>query len=267
MIGADFDAFAALMDDAATLLGKPALGDRQIGLYFAALADQPFPAVKAATLAHMRDPQRGRFMPTPADVIAQIAGMGAQDGRPGAEEAWALCLRGQDEAETIVWTSEMAQAWEVARAVLPDEIGARMAFKEAYGRMVETSRRERRTAEWSVSLGHDPQRREVAIGHAVTAGRLPASEMPIALPAPQRGVPMLAFIGDLAASADAPEDCRARLLEIRERIAAQQEAPSDDATEKARTQQLKDRAMAQVIPLLARESGQVKNEEAANGAA
>lgn len=266
MIPADFDAFAALMDDAATLLGKPALGERQMGLYFAALADQPFAAVKAATLAHMRDPQRGRFMPTPADVIAQINGiLEQQDGRPGAEEAWALCLRCQDEAETIVWTAEMAQAWEVARAVLPDEIGARMAFKEAYARMTDEARRARQPAAWSVSLGHDPQRRTAAVNAAVDAGRLLESQRLEALPAPRRGVTLLTYVGELAARSDAPEDCRVRLLEIRDRLAQQAEVPSEDATAKALTAEMKEAAMARVIPLLARQAAQQEAASAAHG--
>ena len=261
MIPADFDAFAALMDDAATLLGKPALGDRQIGLYFAALADKPMDAVRAAVLAHMRDPQRGRFMPVPADVIAQIDGMvEQQDGRPGAEEAWALALRGQDEADTIVWTAEMSQAWAVARVVLPDEVGARMAFKETYARLVAENRRARLPAVWTVSLGHDPQRRDAAIGAAVSAGRLPASEMPVALPEPRSDLTLLQYVGELAARPDAPADCRARLLEIRERLASQGEVFSEDAFEKERTQQLKEQAAARVMPLLVREAE--KNEAA-----
>ena len=260
----DIEQFQALVDDAATLLGKPPLGDRQTALYFGILADYPIEAVEAGLKAHMRDPQRGRFMPTPADVVAQIDGMvEQQDGRPGTEEAWALALRGQDEADTIVWTAEMSQAWVVARVVLPDEVGARMAFKETYARLVAENRRARLPAEWTVSLGHDPQRRDAAIGAAVSAGRLPASEMPVALPAPRRDLTLLRYVGELAARPDAPADCRARLLEIRDRLASQGEVFSEDAFEKERTQQLKEQAAARVMPLLVREA---ENNEAADQA-
>lgn len=245
-----FKEFAADLEAVFKLYGKEPTADQK-GLFFRVLRAFPLVAVKRGLESHMADPHRGRFAPLPADVVAQIESLiEQQDGRPGAEEAWALCLRCQDEAETIVWTAEMAQAWEVARAVLPDEIGARMAFKEAYGRMTDEARRERQPAKWSVSLGHDPQRRSVAISAAVDAGRLPPSEMPLALPAPQRGLMLLQYVGELAARPDAPDECRARLLEIRDRLAKQAEVPSEDADAKARTQQLKDRIAAAVAARL-----------------
>jgi hypothetical protein len=247
----DVDDFNALMDDAADMLGRDKLGERQLGLHFAALADHSLPMVRAALLAHMRDPQRGRFMPTPADVIAQIAVLREQDGRPGVEEAWAVCVRSQDEAETVVWTQEMAQAWGVARAVLPDEVGARMAFKEAYQRLMAEARRIGDRPVWTASLGSDLQRRRAVVAEALAAKRLPISELPLALPAPQRGVPMLAFVGELAARADAPASCRARLLAIRERLASGAAKPSAAEAERQRTAALK----AQAAQLVAQHGG------------
>ena len=38
-----------------------------------------------------------------------------QDGRPGADEAWAIALGALDEADTVVWTDEMAEAFAIAR--------------------------------------------------------------------------------------------------------------------------------------------------------
>jgi hypothetical protein len=242
----EFRAFGELLDNVYGLYGKePTAGQKAV--FFKALEGYPFGAVSAALSTHMQDAQRGRFAPLPADVVAQIDGMVEQhDGRPGAEEAWALVLRGQDEAETVVWTGEMAQAWDVARIVMPDEVGARMAFKEAYSRMTSEARRARLPAVWSVSLGHDPQRRQAAIGAAVIAGRLPASEMPPALPAPS-AQPLLA----LEHAPSIPEGARAALRRLREKLARTQDAESLDAAEKARTQQLKDETDARVAARLA----------------
>jgi hypothetical protein len=239
---AEFPQFAALLDSIAGLMQKPAPEAKQAALFFKVVQELPLRAVEKALFAHMRDKDRGRFFPLPADVFAQIEGMvEEQDGRPGVEEAWALVLRGQDEAETIVWTVEMAEAWEVARVVLPDEVGARMAFKETYGRMSSEARRAHMPAVWSVSLGHDPQRRNAAIGAAVVAGRLPVSEMPLALPAPS-AQPLLA----LEHATGIPDDARAALRRLRESLGRKAEAPSTDAAEKARTDELKAQAAALV---------------------
>lgn len=104
---------------------------------------------------------------TVQDVLSRIA-----DGRPGADEAWAMIP--QDEAGSVVWTDEMAQAWGTARFLLRenDRVGARMAFKEAYQKLVADARDQRRPVHWTPSLGHDKAGREAVIVEAVKAGRL-----------------------------------------------------------------------------------------------
>lgn len=96
---------------------------------------------------------------TLAAVIERI-----DDGRPGADEAWAMLPR--DEATTTVWTSEMAEAWGVSSG-LEDQVAARMAFKEMYSRIVATARAERRSPTWQVSLGHDRDARALPVVEAV----------------------------------------------------------------------------------------------------
>lgn len=255
MRNTEFDAFAAELKSVFSMYGKePSLDQR--GMFFKVLKAYPLEGVKLALQAHMADPQRGRFAPLPADVVAQIEGMVEQDGRPGVEEAWAMVLRGQDEAETIVWTGEMAEAWETARVVLPDEVGARMAFKESYARLVDAARRQRMPASWSVSLGHDPQRRALAVTQAVTAGRLPHSAMADvpALPAPRDNT-LLA----LEYAQGIPDDARASLRRLRERLSCRQDAETVDAAEKRRTDALKAQAAAKVALVL---GGQERREAA-----
>src|SRR5207249_11975278 len=67
------------------------------------------------------------------------------DGRPGPEEAWAG-LPEERGALGGVWTEEMENAFGVARSLLQDrdEIGARMAFKGVYPKLVGAARAERR---------------------------------------------------------------------------------------------------------------------------
>src|SRR3546814_7492643 len=137
----DFTRFTALLDDIAGVLpnAKP-FSPAGKSLFFRALAGYRIDDVERGLMAHVADPQRGRFLPAPADVIAQIEGAAANDGRPGADEAWALAYRAADEAETVIWTEETAQALAAAWPVLQagDKVGARMAFKGAYDRLVRS---------------------------------------------------------------------------------------------------------------------------------
>ena len=94
------------------------------------------------------------------------------DGRPGPEEAWAMMPR--DEAQSVVWTVEMAEAFGVAGPLLEagDRVAARMAFKEAYTKIVSSARDARRPIRWMPSLGHDRHGRDAALAAAISAGRI-----------------------------------------------------------------------------------------------
>lgn len=175
----DYDDFAMLLDDVYDLIGS---GPNKIiaggakSMFFAALAPYSLATVRAALGAHCVDKVRGRFTPKPADIIEQIELSAMNDGRPGVEEAWAIAVRSQDEADTVVWTAECAEAYAIASSVmvLGDDVGARMAFKEAYVRLVAAARAERRPAAWAASIGWDAGRRDEVLKRAVVAGQLPA---------------------------------------------------------------------------------------------
>jgi hypothetical protein len=174
----DFDAFAQPLDDAYDLIGVGAnkvISGGAKSMFFAALAPYSLATVRAALGAHCVDKVRGRFTLKPADIIEQIEASALNDGRPGAEEAWAIALRSQDEADTVVWTWECAEAYALAKPVmaLGDEVGARMAFKEAYTRLVAAARAERRPAAWSASIGWDAGRRDAELRRAAVTGLLP----------------------------------------------------------------------------------------------
>jgi hypothetical protein len=106
------------------------------------------------------------------------------DGRPGADTAWAMLPR--DESQTVVWTNEMQQAWGVASPLMDmgDKFGARRAFCEAYDRIVEQARENGVAPRWEASLGLDPHGRESALREAVRKGYLLESSLPTLLPAP-----------------------------------------------------------------------------------
>lgn len=180
MTETDIDKFTAALDGACALLSRGSYQPNVEStlLFFRSMQAYPLSTVLRALTAHVSDPQRGRFVPVPADLIAQIDGAAANDGRPGAEEAWAIAVRAADEAATIVWTEEMAQAWGACSSVmnLGDEVGARMAFKEAYNRLVEDARRLQRPVQWTPTLGHDLAQRHEALSRAEVAGLLPGGE-------------------------------------------------------------------------------------------
>lgn len=134
-----------------------------------------------------------RTFPTIADIISRI-----DDGRPGAEEAWAMIPK--DEAGSVVWSTEMRDAFAVARSLLADDpVAARMAFRETYVKLVTDARARQTPTAWIPSLGHGVEERSQAVQFALERGRLSAdqakrllpdgeTERRIALPAPAEEV-------------------------------------------------------------------------------
>lgn len=122
-------------------------------------------------LKRVRHEHTGRL--TVQAIVSRI-----DDGRPGVEEAWAMIPR--DETATVCWTDEIAQAWGQCSGL--DDIAARMAFKEVYGRIVRENRAQRKPPKWMMSLGSDPAGRQTAIEAAVTQGKISAERAQKMLP-------------------------------------------------------------------------------------
>lgn len=125
------------------------------------LAEYPEHQVLAA-LVRCRRELRGQM--TIADVLNRL-----DDGRPGAEEAFAMLPQSED--ESVVWTEEMAGAWGVASCAV-DRVAARMVFKEVYTKAVQAARDEHKPVKWTASLGRDPRLRDQALQAAVEKKRL-----------------------------------------------------------------------------------------------
>lgn len=157
---------------------------------------------------------------TLADVIERLGGA---DGRPSADEAWAKALLGYDENATVVMNDEIAKAMEIARPIMDerDRVGARMAFKNAYERIVLEARERKTPVRWYPSLGLDKQGRENAIREAVERGQLPSSNLKL-LPPPETGF-STAIAGLLThkkekQTPEERESIRKRLLDLRNTI-------------------------------------------------
>jgi len=102
-----------------------------------------------------------------------------------------------DEMKTVVWTDEMCRAFGVARGLLADgeRVAARMAFKEAYTRMVGEARDAGVPVVWTPSLGDDKNGRDAVLSEAVAQGKLSyahAESLCPGLPAPQATVLQIA---------------------------------------------------------------------------
>lgn len=138
------------------------------------LAGYPEGAVLAA-LVRCRRELTGRL--SLAAVIERI-----DDGRPGAEEAWAACPK--SERESVVWTPEWAAAYWICAVHIDrgDLVAGRMAFLEAYRKRVTEARAKALPVTWKLSQGYDKIGREIAVLDAVRVGRISAERAMALLP-------------------------------------------------------------------------------------
>lgn len=183
------------------------LSESAIRVMEADLAAYPEANVLQA-LDRCRKELKGRM--TLAAILERVAEC---DGRPGSEEAWAIALASNDEAETVVWTEEIALAMSVASPLLEarDKVAARMAFCEAYERIVRVARQAGIPCHWVASLGTDAGRRATALASAVQVGRIAHSQALQYLPAPDDVNVVAGLLGgaDTKLLASVPEDYKA----------------------------------------------------------
>ncbi len=213
MFDDDLESFQSMLDSVNGLIsrGKYTPNAEASALFFNALQAYDLATVSAAFTAHVKDPVRGKFAPTPADLIAQIDAA-YSDGRPGADEAWAMTPASEE--QTVVWTNEMAEAYHIAAPLLlaNDKVGARFAFREAYDRIVARAKREGRRPTWEASLGSHFELRKQALQRAVEQGKLTAEYAHDQCPAlPPPAAKVLALTNDKALK---PRDVRKATSEL-----------------------------------------------------
>lgn len=178
----------------------------------AELSQYPVPVVLDA-LTRCRRELTGRL--TLAAVLERV---GAADGRPTANEAWGIALRGFDEALTIITNQEINDAMAAARPIMDagDEVGARMAFRDTYERIVGEHRNNGIQPEWYPSLGSDQRLRDSVITDAAERGLISQSYV-AALPAPIQGdgKGIVALLECKSGPNDLSPKARQKLQEIR----------------------------------------------------
>ena len=164
-----------------------------VGLWWNLLGCYEFADVELAFGQYLKSAE-GRFSPKPASIISIIDAM-RPDGRPGADEAWAMIP--MSEYASAVMTQEMAEALHIAQPLLDagDKIAARMSFREAYNRIVDANKRNGVKPSWFPSLGQDKEGRDSVLAEAVRLGRIGA-EHAIGLVAPDKIAPMLQSAGE-----------------------------------------------------------------------
>jgi hypothetical protein len=180
MIDSDYQTFSEAWTDAHEIMpGGKVLSPGAMTMCFDAISRYPIDVVLLAIKRHVAT---GKFAPIPKDIIDILE---AGNNHVGADEAWAIVIESMDERTTVVMTQEMQEARAIAWSVWEsgDEVGARMAFRDAYNRIIKTAPVPR----WSVSLGFDVEGRVAAIGKAVELGRLTQEEAKRYLPAPREG--------------------------------------------------------------------------------
>jgi hypothetical protein len=172
--------FGQLLDDTFAAYSKelpsvPAIMDA----WWKLLVPFPFQVVVKAMQVYAEE--ETKFPPVPV-AIAKLCKL--MDGRPGVEEALAIALTARDEADTVVWTPEIAEAFNLARPMIDKDelISARMMFKEAYTKLVANARLNYQPVKWVASMGTDAAQRESVLLEAVTKGLLPAPHVAGLLP-------------------------------------------------------------------------------------
>jgi len=106
------------------------ISHEDMSIWFSLLADYSIEEVTNAFSAHLKDPDRGRKAPLPADIFYQLQ---KQSTIP-PEIAWSIALEAQDHWKTVAWTRGMKNAWKIAEPIysIGDHFAARKAFIDAY---------------------------------------------------------------------------------------------------------------------------------------
>ena len=169
----DKHAFADIYRGVCATYGREANKDA-MRMAWALLARFELADVQQAYAAHVA---RSKFMPTPAEILDLIGSANPAMRRPGADEAWAMMPRSED--DSVVWTEEMAAAWAVASSLVnpfvtdrPDWVAARMAFKDAYQRAVESARAQGRPVAWTIARGQRKDNLEDVLTEAMRLGHI-----------------------------------------------------------------------------------------------
>jgi len=167
----EFEAFQQLWDLANEQSSNPKnLSSEAMSMIFDDFEDFELHTIEMALKHHRKN---NRFAPTVADIMAII------DPAPSAlhlspDEAWLIAKKSLNQDKAVCTTPEIMQAYDIMYDVYDkrDENPARMAFREAYSRILRESASQR--PRWFISQGNDKSLTAQVAEEAVRLGRLPA---------------------------------------------------------------------------------------------
>ncbi len=237
----DFKPFAERWADIHDVMpGGKTFSQRTMTIIFDALEDYPLEAVFQAIKIHAK---KGKFAPTPSDIAEIITGHTGQK-HIGPDEAWGLALDSFDENTTVVITKEIAEARGLVIDIYQtgDVTGARMAFRDAYNRIVSTAS----NPFWYVSLGPGAERlagnaqQFAAVQKAIALGRLPAGAADkYYIQAPTTTVAGLIESATEKATKSSDQDFKEKAKKGFQGIKAILRAPDDDGIARREKERLK----------------------------
>lgn len=163
-----------------------------VDTYWRGLRNYPIDALLAAIDAHVADTAAGSFFPRPADILRKLP---ADPRRThiSSDEAWALAIKAHDEGNTIVWTTVIQKAWTICAPIYAagDIVGARIAFRSAYERLLTDAKARCELPQWVVSLGWDASQRRSAVESAINAGHIARDQAAkLIAPSSEAGTPI-----------------------------------------------------------------------------
>lgn len=160
--------FSRIMATMAEVYGRT-LTPEMTAVYWSVFNRYPIEDIEQAARKHV---ETAKFFPSPAELLEYMPSARTNQ-HIGGDEAWSIVIDSFDEQSTVVMTQQIAEARGIALPIYQsgDEIGARVAFRDAYNRIIKTAG----DPVWFVSAGHDAARRVDAIAKAVSMGRLAPS--------------------------------------------------------------------------------------------
>lgn len=173
----DKSQFANVLKATADSYGRRPYLPETMAMWFELFKAFSIEEFRMACLRHaVADP---RNPPNPASLMAILNPKSIL----GPEEAWGKAVEACDESRTVVMNDHIAEAWGICKPIMDigDEVGARMAFKEAYQRITASAQE---PAKWYPSIGTDPHHRDAALSEARKQGLLPATQVAALLPPP-----------------------------------------------------------------------------------
>lgn len=161
------------------LVNNQALSDFALDVFLEDVDGHSFVDVMTA-IRNTRKQAKGRI--SIGDIMQQMENM---DGRPSAEEAWALAVKSRDEDLTIVLTQETQEAWLSGASELldiGDKFNASRAYIEKYNQLVIAARDKNVPISWFVSLGNDKDQRDDVVRQAYAEKKITKAQAQTMLP-------------------------------------------------------------------------------------